>query len=137
MPSFFGTTSDLYLPLLKIHHLCVTASIALFTARGVGVLAHQPWPNQRVWRRTSVLIDTALLGAGALLWYLAGYHPMLHPWLGVKLLLLVVYIGLGSVALKRGRTQVIRAVFFVLALGTVLTMVSIALRRDPWGWLAG
>lgn len=138
MPSFFGTTATaLYLPLLSLHHLAVTASIALFVTRGLGVMALQAWPMRPLWRRLSVVIDTVLLSAGVSMWAMAGYNPLVQTWLGMKLLLLLVYIVLGSFALKRGRTRTLRAVFFVLALSVVLTMVSIALRRDPWGWMAG
>ena len=126
----------LYPALLQIHHATVACSIVLFAARGSGVLAHQTWPMQRGWRRLSVGIDSTLLCAGASMWALAGYNPLVQTWLGVKLLLLLVYIGLGTVALKRGRSQGVRAVSFGLAMGVALTMVTIALKRAPWGWLA-
>ncbi|MBU3722255.1 MAG: hypothetical protein FGM19_05010 [Limnohabitans sp.] len=50
--------------------------------------------------------------------------------------LLVVYIVLGSFALKRGRTRMQRLLFFVAALVVALVMVGIALARHPAGWWA-
>lgn len=126
----------LYPALLHLHRACVTASIALFVARGLGVAAQQAWPMQARWRWLSVAIDVPLLAAGVGLWTLLDYHPLQQTWLGVKLVLLVVYIVLGSYALKRGRTRMQRLLFFAAALAVVLVMVGIALARHPAGWWA-
>ena len=106
----------------------------LFIGRGLGVSALHNWPMQPFWRRLSVSIDVMLLAAGVGLWTLLGYHPMQQTWLAVKLGLLVVYIVLGSFALKRGRTRAHRLVFFMAALAVVFSMVGIALHRHPAGW---
>ncbi len=62
----------LYPALLHLHRACVTASIALFVARGLGVTALQAWPMQARWRWLSVAIDVPLLAAGVGLWTLLG-----------------------------------------------------------------
>ena len=134
MNTWLATHPWLYPALLHLHRACVTASIALFVARGLGVTALQAWPMQARWRWLSVAIDVPLLAAGVGLWTLLGYHPLQQTWLGVKLVLLVVYIVLGSYALKRGRTRMQRLLFFVAALVVVLVMVGIALARHPAGW---
>jgi len=126
----------LYPALLHLHRACVSASIALFVARGLGVAALNAWPMQAFWRWLSVAIDVALMVSGASLWALLNYHPLQQQWLGIKLALLVVYIVLGSYALKRGRTRAQRMLFFIAALGVVLSMVGIALARHPAGWWA-
>jgi uncharacterized membrane protein SirB2 len=96
-------------PLLRLAHIgLVAASVALFAARGVGVLRGASWP-QRPWaRQGSAAIDTALLAAGLALWVGLGLHPVHQPWLGAKLALLLVYIVLGSLALKRAKGPVCR-----------------------------
>ncbi len=126
----------LYPNLLHAHRACVAASIALFMARGLGVSALCSWPMQPFWRRLSVSIDVLLLASGGSLWALLRYHPLQQTWLGVKLGLLVVYIVLGSFALKRGRTRAQRLAFFLAALAVVFSMVGIALSRHPAGWWA-
>lgn len=63
-------------------------------------------------------------------------HPGSHNWLSVKLALLVIYIGLGIFALRRGRTQGQRAAYFVAALATYLFIISIALTHHPLGVFA-
>ena len=136
MNTWLATHPWLYPTLLHLHRACVAASITLFMARGLGVAALQTWPMQRGWRYLSVAIDVPLLAAGVGLWTFLGYHPLQQTWLGLKLALLVVYIVLGSFALKRGHTRAGRQVFFALALAAVASMVGIALNRHPVGWWA-
>lgn len=134
MNTWLASSPWLYPDLLHLHRTCVTLSVALFIARGVGVALLQAWPMQTSWRYLSVAIDVPLLLAGASLWVLLGYHPLQQTWLGVKLVLLVVYIVLGSFALKRGRTRGQRLAFFIAALAVVLSMAGIALTRSPAFW---
>lgn len=128
------TIATLYPTLLHAHIGLVTLSAGLFVLRWLGVLAGLRWPLQRLWRTLSVVIDTALLGAGATLWWMLQLHPLHQPWLGTKLALLVVYIGLGTFALKRGRTRLHKLAFGLLALAVLAFMVSVALARHPLGW---
>ena len=136
MNDLLASHPGLYPALLHLHRACVTASVLLFMARGLGVTALQTLPMQARWRALSVGIDVPLLATGVALWTLLGYHPLQQTWLGVKLGLLVVYIVLGSFALKRGRTRAQRLLFFIAALAVVLSMAGIALAHDPVGWWA-
>ncbi len=119
---------------LYTHISLVIASVCLFAARGLGVLTGQDWPMRQVWRGLSVWIDTALLSAGGLLWYMLQFNPWHDHWLGAKLVLLVVYVGLGTYALKRAPTRAAKAVFYVAALLCIAFMASIALNHNPLGW---
>jgi uncharacterized membrane protein SirB2 len=105
--------------------------------RGAAVLAGQRWAMQPPWRRLSYAIDTLLLGAGVTLWALLSLNPVHSPWLGIKLLLLVLYIVLGSLALKRGRTPLVRRWSYVAALATYLFMATVALKHHPLGLFLG
>lgn len=125
----------LYQATLSLHVTTVTLSVLLFTARGLGVAFHQSWPMQARWRWLSVGIDTLLMAAGLSLWGLLQFNPTTDTWLGVKLILLLVYIVLGSYGLKRAKSHRARVLFFIAALATALTMVSIALAHHPLGWL--
>lgn len=118
------------------HLSLVTSSVSLFTARGCAVLMRRRWPMQAAWRRLSVAIDTALLGAGISLWTLLQFNPLRDHWLGAKLVLLLVYVVLGSFALKRAPTAAARAACLAAALACVAFIGSIALRHHPLGWWA-
>jgi len=59
-----------------------------------------------------------------------------NGWLTAKLSLLVVYVVLGTIALKRGRTRSVRAVSFVAALAVYGSMIAIARQHHPLGPLS-
>jgi uncharacterized membrane protein SirB2 len=115
----------------------VVLSGTLFALRGAGVLAGARWPLHKALRIGSVVIDTLLLSAGVTLWALLPLNPLREQWLGAKLALLVLYIFLGSWALKRAGTTAARAAFLIAALTVFATMVSIGWTRHPlgmWRW---
>lgn len=128
-------------PTIKVLHVTlVVCSGLLFAARGAGVLAGQTWPMRPAARWAAVAIDTALMTAGTTLWALLSLHPVSQPWLGTKLLLLLVYIVLGSLALKRAPRPGQRGVCFVAALAVYGFMASVAWSHQPLGalrWLGG
>jgi uncharacterized membrane protein SirB2 len=84
-------------------------------------------------RGLSVLIDSLLLAAGLALALLL---QVTQPWLVVKLLLLVTYIGLGTLALKRAPTRSGKALAFVAALACVGFLISVARAHHPLGAFA-
>lgn len=126
----------LYPWLLPLHISLVTLSVSLFALRGLGVLAGQRWPLSAWARHLAPSIDTLLLVAGCTLWWLLQLNPLQDLWLGVKLVLLVVYIVLGSLALKRAPTRTGKALFFLAALAVAAYMIGAALSHHPLGVFA-
>lgn len=125
--------STLYVALRTAHIGLVIASVSLFTVRGFGVLMSAAWPMRPRLRHLSEGIDTLLLLAGAALWWWLQHNPLREPWFMVKLLLLPLYVVLGSYALKRARTRAARAGCFVAALAVVGLMAVSATTRLPLG----
>lgn len=125
-----------YLLVKTLHVACVVLSLSGFAARGALMLAQSPWLNARWVRVAPHVVDTVLLASAAWLsWFLQQY-PFVHGWLTAKIVGLLAYIGLGMVALRRGRSKRVRTVFFVLALAAAGYVVSVALTRDPAGPVA-
>lgn len=122
-----------YLVIKQWHIALVAMSGTLFAARGIGALAGARWPLWPALRIASVAIDTLLLAAGALMWALMQLNPLRDRWLGAKLILLVVYVVLGTFVLKRARTAASRGVFLFAAAAVFATMAGIALTRHPAG----
>jgi uncharacterized membrane protein SirB2 len=130
------TLVEAYSVIKPLHVMLVAASGALFAVRGAAVLLGRGWPMRPAWRRSSVVIDTLLLAAGATLWAMLSLHPARQTWLGAKLALLLVYIALGSMALKRAPSRRARAACYAAALLVFAWMVSIARAHQPLGALA-
>jgi uncharacterized membrane protein SirB2 len=86
-------------------------------------------------RYASYAIDTVLLVAALLLVAMLPGAMFANHWLTAKLALLVVYIVLGSLALKRATTARARTLSFFAALFAYATMLGIARAHHPLGWL--
>ncbi len=125
-----------YLALKWIHIGCAILSISGFALRGVLMLADSPLLAARFVRVAPHVVDTVLLASALWLAALIGQYPFVQGWLTAKVLALVAYIVLGSVALKRARSKPVRAAAFALALLSAAYIVSVALTRDPRGFLA-
>jgi uncharacterized membrane protein SirB2 len=64
-------------------------------------------------------------------------YPFTTDWLTMKVALLVAYVVLGSVAIRRGRTKSVRVAAFAAALLVLAFLVSVALAHNPLGIFAG
>jgi uncharacterized membrane protein SirB2 len=118
-----------------LHVGCAALSLGGFAARGGLMLAGSPLLEARFVRVAPHVVDTLLLASAAWLAWFTGQYPFVHGWLTAKVLALLAYILLGTVALKRGRTKPIRAAAFAAALLAAAYIVSVALTRDPLGAL--
>lgn len=125
-----------YNTILWTHIWCVIASGTVFFIRGCLMLVDKPIANHAVFRRLSVLIDTTLLTAAILLTIIIHQYPFVQAWLTVKVLLLLVYIGLGVFALRRGKTRTSRTTYFVAAMLVFLFIVTVARSHNSMGILA-
>jgi uncharacterized membrane protein SirB2 len=123
-----------FYPAIKLVHVtAVLASGTLFLLRGTAVNWSGTWGMIAPIRYLSYTIDIVLLAAALLL--LAILPPAVYGngWLALKLTLLVVYIVLGTLALKRGRTATIRRGCFFAAVAVYIYMFFIARTHDPLG----
>lgn len=126
-----------YYPEIRIVHIvAVVSSGALFLLRGIAVQAGKRWAMAPPLRYLSYGIDTVLLTAALVLVGILPTATYGNGWLTVKVALLVVYIVLGTFALKRGRTARVRLVCFVAAVLVFACMFAIARTHQPLGpWL--
>lgn len=128
---------DFYSELRLVHIAAVVLSGALFAVRGLALnVFAASWPLAGPARRVSHAIDTVLLVAALPLMVIVGQYPFVDTWLTVKLAMLVVYIGLGTYALRRGRTRLARIAWWLAALAVYAFIVSVARARDPLGVFA-
>jgi uncharacterized membrane protein SirB2 len=121
-----------YLALKHLHVTCALLSGSFFTLRGIWMLRDSARLQQRWVRIAPHIIDTLLLTSALIMVFWSGQYPFVQPWLTAKVLALLAYIGIGTVALKRGRTKRVRAAAFIAALATFAYIVSVALSRQPF-----
>jgi uncharacterized membrane protein SirB2 len=119
-----------------VHVAAVLLSGALFVTRGLLVQAgRQRFAMSGIVRYASYGIDTVLLTAALMLVTILPAGMFANRWLTFKLALLVVYVALGSLALKRARTPLARRLFFIAAIVVYGAMLGIARAHHPLGWL--
>jgi uncharacterized membrane protein SirB2 len=125
-----------YLTVKTIHQSAVALSFAGFFARGLGTLADAPWVSARAAKTLPHIVDSVLLLSALWLAWTLRLNPAEAPWLLAKIIGLVAYIGLGVVALKPGRPIVQRALAWLAALAVFGYIVSVALTKNPLGFVA-
>jgi uncharacterized membrane protein SirB2 len=126
-----------FYPQIKgVHVGMVIATASLFTLRGLCMMMGSTIGMLGPVRYTSYTIDTILFTSALMLATLLRQYPLVHGWLTVKVLLLIMYIVLGSYALKRGTTWRARAAAFAAALLTLCAIISVAHAHHPLGFFA-
>jgi uncharacterized membrane protein SirB2 len=119
-----------------VHQGAVALSLLGFFARGAASLTGAAWVRRPAARRWPHVIDTVLLLSALLLAWMLRLQPAQAPWLLAKIGGLLLYIGLGVVALRPGLPWRWRAGAWLAALATAGWIVSIAVTKSPWGFLA-
>jgi len=126
-----------FYPQIKwVHIAAVCASGTLFMLRGLALQAGATWVMSAPLRYLSYTIDTVLLTAALMLTTILHQYPFVNAWLTVKVLLLVLYIGLGSFALKRGSTPSVRRSCWIAAMCVFVVFVTVARAHHPLGVFA-
>src|SRR5262252_4783429 len=110
-----------YATVKLIHQGAVAVSIMGFFARGLGSLRGARWVRERAARTLPHIVDTVLLVSAIALAWMLRLSPLQAPWL---------------LALRPGRPDAVRVGAFVAALATFGYIVSVALSKDPAGFLA-
>lgn len=125
----------MYLTLKQIHFACVVLSIFGFILRGIWMFLDTPIRQHKLVRILPHVVDTILLAAGVGLAIMLSQYPLTHPWLTAKVIGLLIYIVLGFVALRLGKTKALRAWAFASAVLVFGYIMAVAFTKNPGGWL--
>lgn len=120
----------MYEAIKLVHVTSAAISVAGFLVRGLWMLADSPRLRERWVRIAPHVVDTILLASAIYLAVTIRQYPGVNPWLTAKVAALVVYIVLGSIGLKRGKTRRIRIIAWLAALATFAYIVGVALTRN-------
>ncbi len=123
-----------YLLLKSVHVTAAAVSIVLFAGRGLLALAVVDWRRRRWLRVVPHLNDTVLLLSAVALAWLLRQAPFVQPWLTAKVLALVIYIVLGSLALRPGTGAPQRLIWLLAAMAVFGYIAGVAIRHHPLSW---
>ncbi len=122
--------------LKHLHVTSVVASYVLFFLRGIWSLRASYIMRSRWVKIVPHAVDTVLLvSAIALAWQL-GISPLHAPWLIAKIVAMLVYIGLGFVAIDFARRYYVRLLTWVAAQAVFFYIVAVAFTKDVMPWAA-
>ncbi len=118
--------------ILPLHVSLATLALILFIWRGLAMWLEMP-VRQVLWRRiVPDSVDTLLLVSGMTMLVMAGLNPLQYEWLLAKLIAVLIYIGLGIVALHPGAWRKQRHGAFVAAVMVFAYIVAVAHRKTVW-----
>ncbi|HLR78326.1 MAG TPA: SirB2 family protein [Burkholderiaceae bacterium] len=122
-----------YFAIKHVHVTAAVLSILFFVIRAYWSVSGSAALQNRVVRILPHIIDTILLVAGVTLAAMLGGT---QPWILAKIVALVLYIVIGSIAIKRGKTAQSRAVAAIIAVLVFFYIVGVAMRHSALSWLA-
>ncbi len=113
-----------------LHIATVHLTLILFLLRGFWMLIESAHLHARWARIVPHINDSLLLVAAIAMLVITGMNPLDQPWLLAKIVGLLAYIALGTVALKRGRTKPVRVVALIAALAMFGYIMAVAITKQ-------
>ena len=120
-----------YIFLKLIHVSSVILSYSLFMTRGIWMMRESAQLQRRWVKIMPHIVDTVLLASAIALAILIKQYPLADAWLTAKVIGLLVYIGLGMVALRFGKTRITKISAWVMAQIVFFYIVMVALTKSP------
>lgn len=120
-----------YAALKMIHVASVILSYLLFTLRGAWMIQGSSALQRRWVKIVPHVVDTVLLTSAIALVMTIQQDPLNNSWLSAKVAGLLLYIGLGMVALKHGKTRKVKITAWIAAQGVFFYIVLVALTKNP------
>lgn len=120
-----------YTLIKMIHVSSVVTSFLFFFIRGVWLIRESTILRRRWVKILPHIVDTVLLASAVTLAYKIQQTPFSDPWLTAKVSGLLIYIGLGMVAMRFGKTRRIRINAWIAAQCVFVYIVAVALTKSP------
>lgn len=120
-----------YLLLKMIHVSSVVISYSLFFLRGIWLMQDSNNLRQRWVKVLPHVIDTILLTSAIALAALIQQDPLNNAWLTAKVIGLLIYILLGMIAIRFGKTKKTRIAAWIGAQCVFIYIVLVALSKNP------
>lgn len=118
--------------LLKMIHVgSIVVSYLLFFLRGVWLMQDSAKLQQRWVKILPHVVDTILLASAVALAMIIQQSPFSDSWLTAKVIGLLLYIGLGMVAMRFGKTRRVRIIAWMTAQCVFIYIVLVAITKSP------
>jgi uncharacterized membrane protein SirB2 len=118
--------------LKSIHISCAASSYILFFLRGIWNLNGSSIMRQRWIKIVPHVADTLLIVSAIALAFSIYQYPFVDAWLTAKVIALLLYIGLGFVALRYGQSKTIRLSAWIIAQLVFTYIMLVAINHNPW-----
>lgn len=117
---------------LKMIHIgSVILSYLLFLLRGIWMIRDSVNLQRRWVKILPHVVDTVLLSSAIALAVTIQQYPLYDSWLTAKVTGLLIYIGLGMVALRFGKIRTIKIGAWIAAQCIFIYIVLVALTKSP------
>lgn len=120
-----------YYHLRELHIFLVISTYTLFFLRGIWSFNDSAMLQRRWIKTTPHVVDTLLLIVGLTLAFTIHQYPFVDTWLTAKMIGLLLYVGLGYVALNKGINKKIRVLSWLFAQMVFAYIVLVAITRNP------
>ncbi|MEE8150302.1 MAG: SirB2 family protein [Nitrosomonadaceae bacterium] len=120
-----------YAELKIIHVVSAIFSYLLFTLRGVWMMQDSPILQRRWVKILPHVIDTVLLASAIALVTMIQQYSGMNTWLSAKIGGILLYIILGMMALRFGKTRKIKTIAWITAQIVFFYIVLVALTKNP------
>ncbi len=120
-----------YTLLKMIHVSSVLVSFTLFFFRGVLLIQNSEILRQRWVKILPHIVDTVLLTSAIALAMAIQQNPLEHSWLTAKVFGLLLYIGLGLIAMRFGKTRQMKIIAWLIAQCVFVYIVLVAMTKSP------
>ncbi|MDX2507217.1 MAG: SirB2 family protein [Gammaproteobacteria bacterium] len=114
-----------------IHVTAISLSISGFIIRVILKLNGSPYQTGFWFKKLPHFVDTVLLASALAMVYILGANPLTTYWIAEKIIGLLIYILLGMVALRWGRTKNIRTLAATAAVLMFAYIVYVAHYKAP------
>lgn len=126
-----------YVAIKHAHMMFALISITLFILRAWLAVPAPARIKSKLLKILPHIVDTLLLAMGVWLAVLAKQIPFDNsPWLTAKVIGVVLYIIVGTIAIKRGKTRGQRLIATFVSIAIFAYIYGVAISKSPLSWLA-
>jgi len=119
----------------EIHLFCAVVTFLGFVGRGILIMRRSALMRQRWLKIVPHVNDTMLFATAIYLAVQLNIAPWDTLWLGVKVLVVLLYIGLGMIVMRPSFSFNTRITLWFVELIVFGYIVSIALTKSPMPWM--